>query len=132
MRVRVTHRDLTVDAAVAQRRREWRAQQRRRRHAEQDTPMPTAAWVAFGVFCLVALLTGNFAAVPGLALIGLGVWVYAQRRAVRVAANLARRQPRVGPTGFEGMAATYDRHGMPESAKAYRDLADEQRGRHSA
>lgn len=83
-------RNPAAEAAVAQRRREWAARERRRRHAEQVTLMPVAVWVALGVLVLAALATLNLAALPGLGLVGCGVWVYAQRRRRRVAENLAR------------------------------------------
>ena len=123
VRVRVVHRDPAREATAAQRRREWRTEQRARAHAGQVTPMHPAVWWGLGVPGFVALVTLNIAAVPGLVLIGLGVWWYAHRRGARVAANLAREQA-AAQTGFEAMAATYERHGMPESARAYRDLAD--------
>jgi hypothetical protein len=106
-----------------QRRAEAKAQRRARRDA-QITPMPPWIWAIWAVFAVTALISSP-PAIPGMLIIGICIFGYQRARAQRVARNTAPPVPApITGTGFEEMARTYDRMDMPESARAYRDLAE--------
>lgn len=102
-----------------------------------------ATWVVVGVLTAALLLVHPPAGLVFGVAVGLGAWKAMSRYDDRVRLNRARYTAQgVDPdtkrpvadtdrdrfrTGFEGMAATYEQVGLPESATAYRDLADDDR-----
>lgn len=81
------------------------------------------AWIVFAVFAVVCLI-GNPASVAGLVLIGVCVWAWLRKRTAEHAAWLAEQNTTAMPSHGEAtrLAQAYEQAGMPESARAMRDL----------
>lgn len=134
-RVRV-HNPAAKKAAKAQAQQvKLNAQTERHAHEVHDLPHATvvAMWTVVGVLTLITFCVHPVGGLGVGFCLGLGTWKVLKQREARVKFNRARYiasgvdpdtgQPIPQGTGFEGMAATYDAQGMPQSAAAYRTMA---------
>lgn len=116
---------------------EGKAQQKRKaaRKAERarlrrESPMPNAVWVVYGILLVAAIASPP--AIPGMLIIGVCIWVYAQKRRAEHEAWKAQQQlptpvAYVQQPTLAQRAKAYERLDMPVSAQVMRDLHDMER-----